>query len=197
VARALARKVRRTWTIREAVAFCEGMLARPQLEARVTGFLLLERFAAVFPPSLLGRTERWLRSGRCDNWALVDALCQCVLTPLLRRYPHRAPRTAAWAASPNLWLRRASLVWMVPLARHGERLEEAYAAVTRLLRDQEDLIHKACGWLLREAGRTDEARLRRFLLHHGPRLPRTTLRYAIERYEERERARLLAVTRQT
>ena len=61
--------------------------------------------------------------------------------------------------------------------------------------DREDLAHKAVGWLLREAGRTDRARLERYLLAHGPAIPRTSLRYAIEHFPPRERRRLLEATR--
>ena len=56
-------------------------------------------------------------------------------------------------------------------------------------------MHKALGWLLREAGKTDMKRLRQFLLKHGPTIPRTTLRYAIERFPAKERAELLQKTR--
>ena len=67
--------------------------------------------------------------------------------------------------------------------------------VLALAGDGEDLMHKACGWLLREAGKTDPARLEAFLRRHGPALPRTTVRYAIERFDPQRRARLLAETR--
>jgi 3-methyladenine DNA glycosylase AlkD len=77
----------------------------------------------------------------------------------------------------------------------GERLEAAYEVVREHLGDPEDLIHKAVGWLLRECGKTDMKRLRRFLLRHGSEIPRTTLRYAIERFPAAQRARLLRVTR--
>jgi 3-methyladenine DNA glycosylase AlkD len=71
----------------------------------------------------------------------------------------------------------------------------AYALAQDRLGEQEDLMHKALGWLLREAGKTDSRRLQAFLLRHGPSLPRTSLRYAIERFPENERQRLLKATR--
>jgi 3-methyladenine DNA glycosylase AlkD len=74
-------------------------------------------------------------------------------------------------------------------------LDEAYGLVASLLGDAEDLMHKACGWLLREAGKTDMARLERFLLSHGSAVPRTTVRYAIERFPETRRRELLVRTR--
>jgi 3-methyladenine DNA glycosylase AlkD len=61
--------------------------------------------------------------------------------------------------------------------------------------DAHDLIHKACGWLLREAGKSDAARLERYLLEHRSAIPRTTVRYAIERFPESKRQRILQETR--
>ena len=92
-------------------------------------------------------------------------------------------------------MRRTAVVPFVPLARKGRQLDAAYGVVLSLVDDREDLIHKACGWLLREAGKTDSGRLERFVRRHGPRLPRTALRYAIERFPAAQRARLLAETR--
>jgi 3-methyladenine DNA glycosylase AlkD len=67
--------------------------------------------------------------------------------------------------------------------------------VTALAADSHDLIHKASGWVLREAGKADAARLERYLLEHGPAIPRTTVRYAIERFPESRRRRILELTR--
>jgi 3-methyladenine DNA glycosylase AlkD len=88
-------------------------------------------------------------------------------------------------------------VSLVPLVRHGIALETAYSLVASRRRDQEDLMHKAMGWLLREAGKVDAERLARFLEREGAALPRTTVRYAIERFPPARRARLLATTRPT
>lgn len=73
---------------------------------------------------------------------------------------------------------------------------ELHGLVKRTWTIDDDLIHKANGWLLREAGKTDPGRLERFLLAHGPAIPRTTLRYAIERFPEPKRKALLRDTRQ-
>jgi 3-methyladenine DNA glycosylase AlkD len=118
-----------------------------------------------------------------------------VLSPLIKRHPELIPGVVKWTGSPNQWLRRGAVVAFVPLARRGERITEAYAMASRLLDDPEDLMHKAVGWLLREAGKRDPRRLERYLLSKGARVPRTTLRYAIERFPERERRRLLDATR--
>ena len=188
-------RVRGRWALKDAVAFTELCVRRREMEIRGIGTALLGRYAAEYEASLLPRVRRWLAAGCLDNWASVDSMAGNVVSPLLRRFPALVGDLAGWSASRNLWVRRMSVVALVPFARHGEHLDEAYGVVEALLGDGEDLMHKATGWLLREAGKTDAARLERFLLTHGAAVPRTTLRYAIERFPAAERKRLLAATR--
>lgn len=188
-------EVREAWGIDEAVAFADLCLKRRVFELRGSGIVLLGRFSRSFEPWILGEVLRWLEADRLDNWAAVDSCAGEVVAPLLERFPDLVPRLAPWASSPSLWVRRMSVVPLTPFARHGRYLEQAYATVWRLRDDPEDLMHKACGWLLREAGKPDAARLERFLLDRGKALPRTTVRYAIERFPPAKRTRLLTATK--
>ena len=95
----------------------------------------------------------------------------------------------------DMWVRRAAAVSLVRLAARGLALDLAYGVADALRFDLEDLVQKAAGWLLREAGRTDRPRLERYLRANGPSIPRTTLRYAIEHFPEGPRKALLAATR--
>ena len=188
-------QVRGSWRLRDAVAFADVCLARRELEMRGVGIEILGRFAKEYEACLLHRLQRWIAAGHLDNWAIVDSAAMLVVAPLLRRFPELVPELTGWSASKNMWMRRMSVVPLVPFARHGEYLDDAYGVVERLLGDAEDLMHKATGWVLREAGKTDVVRLEGFLLRHGPAIPRTTLRYAIERFPAAQRKRLLAATR--
>jgi 3-methyladenine DNA glycosylase AlkD len=125
----------------------------------------------------------------------VDNLAPSVVAPLVERHPEIIPEVVAWTGSRNMWLRRGAAVTFVPLARHGKHLDTAYEVASRLFDDEEDLMHKAVGWMLREAGKTDMRRLERFLRTEGPRMPRTTVRYAIERFPPEKHKRLLEATR--
>jgi 3-methyladenine DNA glycosylase AlkD len=100
-----------------------------------------------------------------------------------------------WARDRNMWVRRASIVGLIQRARRGESLDLVYEIARRLHPDREDLIQKAVGWALREAGKTDMPRLERYLRANGAAIPRTTLRYAIERFPEKKRRAILAATR--
>jgi 3-methyladenine DNA glycosylase AlkD len=188
-------RVRASWTLRDAVAFTELCVKRREMEIRGIGTALLGRYTKVYEACLLHRVQRWLLSGYLDNWASVDSMAGNVVSPLLETFPALVPEIIGWSASRNMWVRRMSVVPLVPFARHGRYLDEAYRVVESLLGDAEDLMHKATGWLLREAGKTDAGRLERFLLRHGAAVPRTTLRYAIERFPAAQRKQLLAATR--
>lgn len=86
----------------------------------------------------------------------------------------------------SLWDRRIAIVSTWWFIRNND-LDDTFALSEMLLTDGEDLMHKATGWMLREAGKKDVARLKSFLKKHGSRMPRTMLRYAIEKFPESER----------
>src|SRR5262249_39497889 len=138
---------------------------------------------------------RWLAKNYSANWATTDAICGALIGPTLVMHPEQARQTRAWSRDKNLWVRRASAVSLIPLARNGQCLGLAYDVAKRLHRDREDLIQKAVGWMLREAGKIDARRLERYLRANGPSIPRTTVRYAIERFSPATRRTLLSVTK--
>jgi 3-methyladenine DNA glycosylase AlkD len=188
-------RIKKSWTLDEAMALCEILLPRKKMEAKAASIVLLLKFKKEFGPDTFRRIKAWLAADYCDNWAAVDILCPEGLGFLLDRNPALIKDIKTWTAHPNRWVRRASIVAFVPLARRGKYLDAAYDIGRRMFATDDDLLQKAAGWMIREAGKTDMARLEAFLLEHGPAIPRTTLRYAIERFSEVSRKRLLAVTR--
>jgi 3-methyladenine DNA glycosylase AlkD len=184
----------RDWTLDDARRFAGIMVARPELEAKMLGIVLLGRFRKEFHRSLLSDARRWLERS-CHDWASTDGLCGDVVAPLLVDRPELRLVLRRWRRSPHLYARRASAVGLIGLARRGRHLDEAYGAARALASEDHHLIQKAVGWLLREAGKTDPARLERFLRADGRRLGRTSVRYAIERFPERKRRELLAATK--
>lgn len=192
----LCARLEKEWGVAQALEFCETLLAERVFEVTLFAMEFLERFADRLGPEEIDRFERWLVDGLCDNWAAVDSLCPHAVGVVLRNHPEVAPRIRAWADSPNRWARRASAVTLVLLLRKGEYLDLAYEIAEVLFADKsDDLVQKGNGWMLREAGGTDPDRLARFLLSHGPDIPRTTLRYAIEKFPPDVRADLLAATK--
>ena len=128
-----------------------------------------------------------------NNWDLVDLSCY----PLLGVWLLDKDRTPLYELARNgktLWEQRIGIVSTMTFIRHGQ-LDDTFAIADILLHHPHDLIHKAVGWLLREAGKRDKARLEAYLRHSRPdresprylEMPRTMLRYAIEKFPEAER----------
>jgi 3-methyladenine DNA glycosylase AlkD len=114
-----------------------------------------------------------------NNWDLVDSSAGYLIGPHIEGRPR--PLLSRLARSPLVWERRIAVLATFHFIRNGSATETLWVA-RKLLRDGHDLIHKATGWMLREVGkRVDEKLLRQFLDRHAHAMPRTMLRYAIER----------------
>lgn len=187
--------VKGLWTYEDALELCDLMIRERHLEAKQIGFELLARFKRQFTPELLKPIRQWLLENHSANWATTDGLCSVVVSPLVQKHPELIRELKRWTQDRNLWVRRVSAVALTGLARRGQHLDDAYEIAEALFGYPEDLIHKATGWLLRDAGRTDERRLEKFLLNHGPKIPRTALRYAIEKFPPEKRKQILTATK--
>ncbi|MBN9120259.1 MAG: DNA alkylation repair protein [Planctomycetes bacterium] len=119
-----------------------------------------------------------------NNWDLVDCSAPQVVGGFLTAEPREPLFTLA--KSTSLWERRIAIVATQHFIRRGE-FAETLAIGELLLGDEEDLIHKATGWMLREVGKKDPPALEGFLDRHATAMPRTMLRYAIEKFPPEER----------
>jgi 3-methyladenine DNA glycosylase AlkD len=130
-----------------------------------------------------------VRAEKINNWDIVDVSAPWMGVYLLE-VDDPMPLLMKFSKSKSLWQRRISIILTFALIRAGD-LEPTIFVSEALLKDKEDLIHKAVGWMLRELGKKDVNLLRRFLKQHSHEMPRTMLRYAIERLPEPERKRWL------
>ncbi len=130
------------------------------------------------------------RTDRINNWDLVDVSCRDVLG----RYLENRPRDILYqlAVSPTLWERRIAMVSTGHFIRSGDTVD-ALAIARLLIGDGHHLIHKATGWMLREVGDIDQLALLAFLDAHAPTMPRTALRYSIEKFTPADRAHYLGL----
>lgn len=130
-----------------------------------------------------------MTDGYINNWDLVD-----VTAPIIGEYliDTDDPYVLLYklAKSKSLWQRRVSMVFTFAFIRSGD-IEPTFEIAEKLLHDKHDLIHKAVGWALREAGKLNGIALRNFLSAHSHEMPRTMLRYSIEKFPERERKKWL------
>jgi 3-methyladenine DNA glycosylase AlkD len=168
----------------------EKLLESPIHEHRYTGLLIL---VAQYEGGLESTKRRifsfYLDHTSCvNNWDLVDTSAASIVGEHLvsrqRRVLYRL------AKSSDLWERRIAMVATAAFIDRGD-LKDTFAIAARLLADGHDLIHKATGWMLREAGKHSRVQLIAFLKRHYSQIPRTTLRYAIEHLPEAQRKNAL------
>ncbi|GAB5605569.1 DNA alkylation repair protein [Sideroxyarcus sp. TK5] len=128
---------------------------------------------------------------RINNWDLVDISAPHIVGRHLQDRPRKLLHKLAKSAS--LWERRIAIIATFHFIRRDDFSDTLRIAAT-LLSDEHDLMHKAVGWMLREVGKRDQPLLETFLRQHYPRLPRTALRYAIERFDPALRQQYLKRT---
>ena len=126
-----------------------------------------------------------------NNWDLVDLSCYPLLGEWLLDAPDRSLLYDLARSGKTLWEQRIGMVSTMTFVRHGQ-LSDTFAIADILLQHPHDLIHKAVGWLLREAGKKDKAALKAYLAPRYRQMPRTMLRYAIEKFPENERQAYLS-----
>jgi len=194
-ARELYALIKPHWGQDQAVELCEQMLPNKYLEAKAFCLLVLERFISSLNKKHFLQIKEWINKNYCANWSTIDLLCCDILSPLIEAYPDLMDEVTSWAESENRWMRRASIVSFIKPARQGRYIDVVQRTAQKLFPDDDDLIQKANGWILRESGKTDRERLERFLLKNGKNIPRTTLRYAIERFPEKRRKEILEKTK--
>jgi len=132
-----------------------------------------------------------VRAGRVNNWDIVDSSAHKIIGPYLFNKPHDL--LFELAGSNNLWQRRVAVISTFYFISKGDG-STCLALAEKLINDPHDLIHKAVGWMLREVGkRVDEAILLDFLDKHAHEMPRTMLRYSIEKLPEHKRLHYLKI----
>lgn len=169
------------------------LLASPIHEVRFLAVVALVRTYAKGSEAIRAETFDFYLSqaARINNWDLVDASAPGIVGKHLPLGQGRRV-LGRLAKSEILWERRIAMVSTLTHIRSGF-LNNTFWLAEHLMEDREDLMHKATGWMLREAGKRDESALLSFLADHAARMPRTMLRYAIERLSSAQRLAWLAV----
>lgn len=172
-------------------ATIERLLLDPIHEKRLVALLILvgqfergsEADRSAIEKFYLAHTDR------INNWDLVDLSAPNIVGA--HRLTHDRAVLRRLARSPLLWERRIAIVATHALIRAGQ-FDDTFALADVLMKDREDLIHKACGWMLREVGKRDRVALEAYLQPRCRSMPRTMLRYAIERLPGSLRQRYMA-----
>ena len=167
-----------------------SLLASPWHEARLCALLIMVGQAAKADDRR--RKELFdfylAHTDRINNWDLVDISAPAIVGGYLADKPRDT--LYKLAESQSLWENRIAIVATITFMRNGE-LDDTFALASKLMGHSHDLMHKAVGWMLREAGKRDPGRLTAYIEANRAAMPRTTLRYAIERFTAEERKRLM------
>ncbi|MFH1711617.1 MAG: DNA alkylation repair protein, partial [Patescibacteria group bacterium] len=122
-----------------------------------------------------------------DNWGKCDDFCTHAFGYLFMQYPEKISNTKKWAKSKNRWLRRASAVIYIYPNRQNKYINEAFVISDILLEDQDDLVQKGYGWMLKEISNLYPDKVFKYVTKNKAKMPRTALRYAIEKLPPKKR----------
>jgi 3-methyladenine DNA glycosylase AlkD len=163
----------------EIMSTCEQLLSSDYTEeAFVVSFWLpnlLEKFEAIDLS-----TFKWWIEKYINNWAKCDSFCNHTIGGLIEKDPTLINELKNWAKSKNRWLKRAAAVSLIVPAKEGKYLNSVFEISDILLCDNDDLVQKGYGWLLKEESRKHQQKVFDYVEKNKEKMPRTALRYAIE-----------------
>ncbi len=123
--------------------------------------------------------ELWLPG--VTNWGACDVLCCGPLGHIIVQFPDLVKKTKKWTKSKNRWYRRAAAVCLINAVRSRQLLDEIFDTADRLLTDEDDMVQKGYGWMLKEASNEYPEEVFKYVMKNKKEMPRTALRYAIEK----------------
>ena len=124
--------------------------------------------------------ERWVEK-YVGNWAACDTLCNHTVGDFVMEYPEFVGELKKWTAAENRWKKRAAAVSLIVPARKGMFLDDVFEIADSLLADDDDMVQKGYGWMLKSASRAHEKEVFEYVVKNKGKMPRTALRYAIEK----------------
>ena len=137
----------------------------------------------MYEPDDFQMFERWINV-YVDNWASCDTLCNHSVGAFMEMYPEFLTRLKDFAKSDNRWMRRAAAVSLIIPARKGKFLDDIMEIADILLLDRDDLVQKGYGWMLKAASQAHQMEVFEYVISNKSVMPRTSLRYAIEKMPE-------------
>lgn len=164
----------------EILALCEELLQSGYFEEGIIACNWSYNLRKTYLPEDFAIFERWI-DRYVNNWATCDTLCNHTVGEFLEMYPQFLPELYRWARSENRWKRRAAAVSLIIPARRGKFLDGIFEIARLLLHDRDDLVQKGYGWMLKAASEAHPRQVFEFVLAQKATMPRTALRYAIEK----------------
>ena len=176
---------------KEIFGLCEDLWQSGYLEESFIACNWSYNIRKIYEPADFKVFERWVGS-YVTNWASCDTLCNHTVGTFIDMYPEFLAGLRKWARSKNRWMRRASAVSLIIPAREGRFLSDIFEIAGILLLDEDDLVRKGYGWMLKAAGQAHQKEVFDFVMENKMTMPRTALRYAIEKMPKELKARAMA-----
>lgn len=174
----------------EVINICESMFKSGYLEEFLIASDWVYRLKDKYKKSDFKVFEKWVEK-YITNWAECDTFCNHVMGSFLEMFPDYIDKIKKWTKSTNKWVRRASAVSLIAPARKGLFLNDSIEICDSLLMDTEDMVQKGYGWLLKVLSDTYQKRVFDYVLANKHRMPRTALRYAIEKMPQNLRKKAM------
>jgi 3-methyladenine DNA glycosylase AlkD len=184
------RRIRKEFGLDFLLRVADELFAGRVLEEKVFAVFLLEKMTDEFGDTEFRLFESWLP--RISSWADHDGLVHYLIAPMVVAKPDRARRVFRWAKSPGRWHRRAACVALIQGTRRKIFFSEIKRLSDLLLSDEDDMVQKGLGWLLRETAKADAKRTTPYLMSIRKRAPRLVLRTACETLPTSVRKKILA-----
>jgi 3-methyladenine DNA glycosylase AlkD len=172
---------------KEIFALSEELYQSGVMEEAFVPANWLPEIAEQFEPQDLATFKRWIES-YVDNWAKCDGFCNHTVGDYMLKFPDQVGELLVWARSENRWLRRAAAVTLIVPAKKGMFLGEALKISDILLTDADDMVQKGYGWLLKVETEQHPTEVLAYVLKNKQVMPRTALRYAIEKLPKEQKA---------
>ncbi|WP_406670668.1 DNA alkylation repair protein [Methanolobus sp. ZRKC4] len=161
-------------------ALCEELLSSDYNEEAFIALKWADYLNPHYEPKDFAVFERWIGE-YINNWAKCDTLCNHAVGTFIDMYPEYIESLKTWTASDNRWYRRAAAVTLILPARRGDYLDDVLEIADLLLTDEDDLVRKGYGWMLKEASREHQQEIFDYVMQNKKVMPCTALRYAIEK----------------
>jgi 3-methyladenine DNA glycosylase AlkD len=160
--------------------YCEELLKSDYIEEAFVAYIWTDYLKNRFEEKDFVVFEHWL-STYVSNWAECDTLCNHPVGTFVEKFPDYVEKLKVWAQSDNRWVKRGAAVTLVLPARKGLFLEDVFEIADTLLLDNDDLVQKGYGWMLKETSKKHQTEVFNYIMKNKAVMPRTALRYAIEK----------------
>ena len=172
-------------------ALCEELWKSNYMEEAIIACIWSHSVHKAYEAADIEVFERWV-DNYVTNWATCDTLSNHTVGDLVDMYPPLVERLKKWAMSENRWMRRAGAVSLIVPARRGRFLGDVFQIADILLLDTDDLVRKGYGWMLKSASEAHQQKVFEYVMKHKAEMPRTSLRYAIEKMPPDLKAQAMA-----